>query len=156
MHLGICIYDDVTWPPVTVGELYRLARLLRDVALLAAAEPGESPAPLGVVAITDDISHHEPTTVGEIATRTGLAQSLVSKTVAQLQQEGVVATRQDATDRRRTRIAVTGAARTQILKSRGARGVSQALHERFPQFSKEQLSRIERLFDQLAAELSEQ
>src|SRR5947209_2570426 len=117
---------------VTAGELFRLARILREVALAAVRDPEEPPAPPGLVAIADDIAHHDGTTIGEIAARTGLAQSLVSKTVARLREAGVVTACVDANDRRRSHITITDTARSQVFAARGARSVTSALQDRFP------------------------
>jgi DNA-binding MarR family transcriptional regulator len=141
--------------PVTVGELFRLARLLREVAIAAARGPDEPPAPPGLVAITDDIAHHDGTSVGEVATRTGLAQSLVSKTVARLRDAGVVDVSVDPTDRRRTRITITQHARTRIFATRGSRSVTCALHHQFPNLSAERIADVETLLDQLATALGD-
>jgi DNA-binding MarR family transcriptional regulator len=138
---------------VTAGELFRLARLLRDLALAAARDPDEPPAPPGLVAITDDIAHHDGTSVGEIAARTGLAQSLVSKTVARLRDAGVVDVAQDANDRRRTRIAISRNARSQVFATRGGRSVTRALRDRFPGLPAKRLGKVEALLDQLGTEL---
>jgi DNA-binding MarR family transcriptional regulator len=141
---------------VTAGELFRLARLLREVALSAARDPDEPPAPPGLVAIVDDIARHDGTSVGEIAARTGLAQSLVSKTVARLRDAGVVDVGQDATDRRRTRIAITGTARSQVFAARGGRTVTSALRDHFPDLSAKRVAEAEALLDQLATDLLHQ
>ncbi len=138
---------------MTVGELFRLARLLRAVAIAAARGPDEPPAPPGLVNITDDISHHDGTSVGEVAARTGLAQSLVSKTVARLRDAGVVDVTVDPTDRRRTSITITQSARSRIFATRGARGVTSALHDHLPGLSRERVAEVEALLDQLASAL---
>ncbi len=138
---------------MTAGALFRLARLLREVALAAARDSDEPPAPPGLVSVTDDIAHHDGTTVGEIAARTGLAQSLVSKTVARLREAGVVNACVDATDRRRTRITITDTARSQVLATRGARTVTRALHDCFPSLSAERVAEVEALLEQLVTEL---
>jgi DNA-binding MarR family transcriptional regulator len=140
---------------MTVRELFWLGRLLREVAISAARGPDEPPAPLGLVAITDDIAQHDGTSVGEIAARTGLAQSLVSKTVARLRDAGVLEVRLDPADRRRTRVAITQAARSQVFAARGARSVTSALHDRFPQLSDDRIVEVETLLDRLATALSE-
>lgn len=138
---------------VTVGQVFHMARTLRQVALAAATDPGESPAPPGLVTVTDDIAHHDQTTVSEIATRTGLAQSLVSKIVAELHDEGLVQTTVDGQDRRRTRIRVTDAARNVVLAERGGRNVTEALRQELPDLSDKQLATIEALLEQLAGHL---
>jgi DNA-binding MarR family transcriptional regulator len=138
---------------MTAGELFRLARLLREVALVAARDPDEPPAPPGLVAIAADIADHDGTSVGEIAARTGLAQSLVSKTVARLRDAGVVDVGQDANDRRKSRVAISDTARSQVFATRGGRPVTHALSDRFPGLPAERVAEVEALLDQLATEL---
>ncbi|MCB5183200.1 MarR family transcriptional regulator [Streptomyces antimicrobicus] len=55
-----------------------------------------------VLIVMLDIYAHPDTTVGEIATRTGLPQSAVSACVARLRETGSVVTATDPRDRRRT------------------------------------------------------
>lgn len=138
---------------VTVGELFRVSRLLREVALAAASDPGEAAPSEGLVVVTDDIVHHDDTTVTETAARTGMAQSLVSKVVAQLHEGGIVETVIDETDRRRSRIRVTDLARSQILPQRARRPVSDELRQQLPELDEKALARIEATLDQLARQL---
>jgi MarR family 2-MHQ and catechol resistance regulon transcriptional repressor len=138
---------------VTVGELFRVARLLREVAVEAATDPEEGPPSPGLVAVTDDVAHHDGTTVGEIAARTGLAQSFVSKVIAQLRDGGVIELAVDEADRRRNRISVTQAARREVFADRGSRTVSKALRERVPGLSDAQVARVEAALDLLARAL---
>jgi DNA-binding MarR family transcriptional regulator len=140
---------------MTVGELFRLARLLREVAIMAARGPDEPPAPPGLVTIVDDVARHDGTSVGEVAARTGLAQSLVSKTVARLRDAGVVNVSVDPIDRRRTRITITETARSRIFATRGARSVTSALHDHFPGLSAERIAEVEKLLDRLATALQD-
>jgi len=138
---------------LSAGELYRLARVLREVALAVTADPDGAPPPLALVVISEDIARHDETTVGEIAARTGLAQSLVSKTVAQLREAGVVQSRADNSDRRRSRISITDAARSQVFPARGGRSITDALHARFAKLPPERINTVETLLDRLIAEL---
>jgi DNA-binding MarR family transcriptional regulator len=141
------------WRVVTVGELFRVSRLLREVALAAAGDPGEAAPSEGLVVVTDDIVHHDDTTVTETAARTGMAQSLVSKVVGQLHHGGVVETVRDETDRRRTRIRVTDLARSQILPERARRTASAELRKRLPELDDKALAHIEAVLDQLARQV---
>jgi DNA-binding MarR family transcriptional regulator len=84
-------------------------RLLREVALDATADPGETPVSAGDVAIAEDIARHEKASVGAIAARTGLAQSLVSRTAAKLHDAGLVVTERDPGDGRRILISIAPA-----------------------------------------------
>lgn len=134
---------------LTVGELFRVARLLVEVATETASDPVEgSPSP-GLVAVTDDVAHHDGTTVGEIAARTGLAQSFVSKVIAQLREGGMVELVVDDLDRRRNRIWATEAAR-ELFADRGGRTVTEALRKRLPALSDVQVARIEAALELLA------
>lgn len=108
------------------ARLHRLARVLVDVAGSAAAEAGDDRLTRGQLAVVEDLARHEATTVGEVARRTGLAQSLVSTTVAGLREAGVVTAQADPADGRRVLVTLSGATRSQIL-TRAARPVGGAL-----------------------------
>lgn len=135
---------------VSVGELFRLARVLREVALDAARDPGEEPATEGLVVVADDLAHHDATTVGEVAGRTGIAQSLVSNVVAQLRDAGVVTTVVDERDRRRTRIHLAASVREGLLAERGQRDVEVALRQRFADLADDERAQLEETLRQLA------
>jgi DNA-binding MarR family transcriptional regulator len=135
---------------VNAGQLHKVARLLREVALDATADPGETPVSAGDVAIAEDITHHEKTSVGEIAARTGLAQSLVSRTVAKLNDAGIVVTGRDPDDGRRVLVSIAPGIRTGTFRSRARRPVESALRSRYPDFSGAEIARIIALLDELA------
>jgi len=71
---------------VNAGQLHRLARVLREIAQVATANEGERPVAASTVAIVEDVTGHPQSPITEIAQRTGLAQSLVSRTVDRLLQ----------------------------------------------------------------------
>lgn len=135
---------------MNAGELHQLARLLREMALTATAHRGERGVPLGHLAVVEDVANHRGTSIGEIAGRTGLAQSLVSRTVAQMRDAGILRTERDPADGRRVRISVDPKAR-RMLKSRGARPVAPALRATRPETSAKDLRRAEKLLEELAA-----
>jgi DNA-binding MarR family transcriptional regulator len=135
---------------VSVGELFRLSRILRAVAVEAAAEPGEMMPSAGLVSVCDDLSRHEATTVGEIADRTDLAQSLVSKVVSELREAGVVEITPDGSDRRRSLVRFTQSARAELFVARGRRSIEEALARQFPQA---RLERVECGLEVLIGEL---
>ena len=132
------------------GQLHKVARLLREVALSATADPGEPPVSAGDVAIAEDIAHHEKTSVGAIAARTGLAQSLVSRTVAKMHDAGLVVTERDPDDGRRILISIASDIRTGLFRSRARRPIESALRSRYPDSSEAQISRVIALLDELA------
>lgn len=139
---------------VNAGQLHRLARLLREIASAATADPGETPVSAGDLAIVEDVAHHAGTSIGQIAQRTGLAQSLVSKTVAAMRGAGVFTTAADPADGRRLLINVEPTTRADVLAARGTRRIEAAIHERKPKASPEELAQIEELLDELAGRLS--
>jgi DNA-binding MarR family transcriptional regulator len=138
---------------VDAGGLHRLSRLLREVATTATADPGEDAVSAGVLAIAEDVAHHEGTSIGEIASRTGLAQSMVSKTVALMRAEGVMATEQDPRDGRRMLVSLAPTTRTDIFESRAGRPVEQALRRVHPDLTDAQAQQVVALLDELARHL---
>ena len=110
------------------ARLQRLARVLRETAARAAAESGDDRLGPGALAVVEDLARHEATTVGEVARRTGLAQSMVSTTVAGLRGSGVLASQPDPHDGRRVLVTLSAATRAQIL-DRAARPTAGALRQ---------------------------
>ena len=135
------------------GQLHRLARVLQEVATAATADPGESTVSAGDLAIAEDVAHHEGTSIGQIAQRTGLAQSLVSKTVAAMRDEGVLMTTPDPSDGRRILVSVHPAIRADVFNSRAARPIDAALSQVRPGTSAAEIQRIDELLDELATRL---
>jgi DNA-binding MarR family transcriptional regulator len=135
---------------VDAGQLHKVARLLREVALDATADPGEKPVSAGDVAIAEDITHHEKASVGEIAARTGLAQSLVSRIVAKFHDAGVVVTERDPDDGRRVLISIAPGVRTGLFRSRARRPVEPALRSRYPDSPEAEIARVVALLTDLA------
>ena len=127
--------------------------MLREIASTATADPGEGRVSAGHLAIAEDVAHHEGTSVGEIARRTGLAQSLVSKTVAQMREAGIFVTSQDPSDGRRQRVGIDPGARADVFAARGARPIGDAIRSVQPSLSKADARRVEQLLDELAARL---
>jgi DNA-binding MarR family transcriptional regulator len=138
---------------MNAGELHRLARLLREVAQLATANAGERPPAASTVAIVEDVAEHPGAPIKDIVARTGLAQSLVSRTVDQLQGRGVLTVMRDPVDGRRSLVEIDPKIRKGDFTSRGGRPVSAALHRRLPSLDVEQRARVEAALDLLAEEL---
>jgi DNA-binding MarR family transcriptional regulator len=141
---------------VDAGQLHKVARLLREVALDATADPGEAPVSAGDVAIAEDIAHHEKPSVGEIVARTGLAQSLVSRTVAKFHDAGVVVTERDPDDGRRVLISIAPDIRTGLFRARARRPVEPALRSRYPDLSEAETARVIALLTELADMLTDE
>lgn len=131
------------------GQLHKLARVLREVALNATADDGEAPVSAGDVAIAEDIIDHARTTVGEIASRTGLAQSLVSRTVAKMEDAGLVVAEPDPDDGRRRLISIATTTRTGLFRSRARRPIEPSLRALYPHASDAQIARVLVLLQEL-------
>ncbi|MFC3572049.1 MarR family transcriptional regulator [Streptomyces yaanensis] len=87
------------------AELFLLGRTLMKIGEEAIPTEGVgrySTSTRSVLIVMLDIYAHPDTTVGEVATRTGLPQSAVSGCVARLRETGSVLTTTDPADRRRT------------------------------------------------------
>lgn len=136
---------------VNAGELHRLARALRDIALAATANPGERAVPAAsTVAVVEDVSAHPGTSITHIAERTGLAQSLVSGTVARLAQTETFLVERDTADRRRTLVTMNPTTRTEDFAERAARGIDDAIHDAAPHLTATQIAQVGAALDQLA------
>jgi DNA-binding transcriptional ArsR family regulator len=127
---------------VNTADLHRLARVLRDIALSATSIPGAQPVSAGTTAIVDDVSRNPSSAIGDIADRTGLAQSLVSKTVAKLRERGLLTTHQDPRDARRTLVSVAPGACVGAYVPDRATAVDDGIRALFPGITDARLNRI--------------
>lgn len=82
-------------------ELYLLGRTLMKIGERALPDVGRG-GHGGVLVVLSDVLDNPDSTVGEIATRTGLPQSAVSMAVARLREAGSLEAATDPRDRRRT------------------------------------------------------
>lgn len=111
------------------SELHRLARILREIALDATGNTGSERVNAGELAVLEDIAHHPSSTIRDITSRTGLAQSLVSRIVRWAEERGAVSVEVDTADRRRVRVELSPATRLDILeRARGETAISLAAH----------------------------
>jgi DNA-binding MarR family transcriptional regulator len=127
-----------------------MARVLRQVASAATARRGERRVSPGELAIVEDIAHNGGTTVGEVAERTGLAQSLVSTTVATMSDAGVLEATRDPADGRKLRLSIHPAMRAKF-KARGRKPIEPSLRQALPDLSDKEIREVEDLLDRLAA-----
>jgi DNA-binding MarR family transcriptional regulator len=138
---------------VNAGQLHRLARVLREIALAATANEGERPVAASTVAIVEDVTGHPQSPITEIARRTGLAQSLVSRTVERLQTLGVLTVGHDPADARRTLVSVDPQTRHLDFAERAERPIGDAIRQVMAGVSGEQQRRIEAALEILGDEL---
>ena len=130
-----------------------MARVLREMAVAATANPGERPVSASTVAIAEDVAGNPSTSISQIVERTGLAQSLVSGTVARLSHAGVFVVEQDPTDRRRMLVTTSPKRRAEDFTERGARGIGDAIRQAVPGATDARVARIQSALDRLAKEL---
>lgn len=115
MDLSRCIKSDAyieMYPEgMEMSDLYQLGRRLAEIALedMGADELGLAP---GEFLVLQDLFLNGLSTVGEIAKRTGLAQSRVSTGVRALADRGWATTAADANDGRRTLVDLNQDVRT--------------------------------------------
>jgi DNA-binding MarR family transcriptional regulator len=128
---------------VNAGQLHRLARVLREIAQAATANEGERPVAASTVAIVEDVTSHPRSPITEIARRTGLAQSLVSRTVDRLQALGVFRVGHDPADGRRTLVSVDPRTRHGDFAERAERPIEDAVRQAVPGVNDAQLREIE-------------
>ena len=124
------------------ADLHRLARAVREIALLSTQNTGEDRVNAGELAVLEDIARNPGATIGEITRRTGLAQSLVSRITHAMAQAGVVVTAVDDLDRRKIRVDLDPATRSQIM-DRAGNTISPALRERTPSLTPAERSMLE-------------
>lgn len=132
-----CIICDVN----TV-DLYRLARVLRDIALTVTTAPGAGSVSAGTMAIVRDVHGNPAAAIGDIAERTGLAQSLVSRTVARLRDKGVLMTAHDPKDGRRTLVSVRSGASIDAFLPHDVRSIDDGIRALLPDVTDVRLARI--------------
>ena len=116
------------------ADLHRLARSAREIALVATQNVGNEQVSAGELAVVEDVAGHPGTTIGEVAARTNLAQSLVSRIARAMQEAGIFAVRRDEHDRRKTRLSVEPAARRHFVR-RGDQSIHRALLQKTPGLS---------------------
>ena len=107
-------------------DLHFLGRRLMKIGE-AAMRGGDAPAvPSGLRLIVTDIAEEPGSSIGEIASRTGLPQSYVSTSVARLRDRGAVETAGDPRDGRRTLVRLSASTPARAAR-RGAAPVDALL-----------------------------
>ncbi len=99
-------------------ELFLLGRMLMKIGEDALPTGGLGGGHRLVLIVSSDILEHPDSTVGEIATRTGLPQSAVSTAVARLKEAGSVTSTVDPRDRRRTLVRAAAEATPRVAEVR--------------------------------------
>lgn len=136
---------------MNAGELHKLVRQLREIASDAITKAGEVPPSPGVVAVAEDITQHPGSTIGEIVGRVRLAQSFVSKTVAELRDEGIVVTTPDPHDGRRVCVTLSPSVKQELFIPRGQTDLAKSVTKLHPQLTPAEVARVSALLDELSA-----
>ncbi len=126
--------------------------MLREIAQEATANQGERPVAASTVAIVEDVTSHPRSPITRIAQRTGLAQSLVSRTVERLQGHGVLTVEHDPADGRRTLVSVDPKTRRLDFSERAERPIADAIRQLTGVSGAQQL-RVEAALEVLREEL---
>lgn len=101
------------------SELHRLARTLREIALDATGNVGNDRVNAGQLAVFEDVARNPGASVAEVTTRTGLAQSLVSRIVHAAAAEDAMTVTVDPRDRRKVRIELSPSTRKAMMQRAG-------------------------------------
>jgi DNA-binding MarR family transcriptional regulator len=133
-------------------ELIQLGRQLVKIGE-EAIRGGKTPAlPNGPSLVLRDVFAYRDSSINDIASRTELPQSYVSESVARLRDQGLIETRVDAGDRRRTLVRVSSAHRRRVARKATA-PIDQALRRALPEHdvdaAEEVLDLLRRLSKQL-------
>ncbi|SEG60340.1 DNA-binding transcriptional regulator, MarR family [Nonomuraea solani] len=136
-------------------ELFLLGRALMKIGEEAMPTEGigeHSTSLRTVLIVASDLRGHPDTTVGEIATRTGLPQSAVSAAIARLRTAGAVITETDPRDRRRTIIREAPEVSERVTRVRDTpidEALAAALGTDDPQRVRETVAALEELAERL-------
>jgi DNA-binding MarR family transcriptional regulator len=139
-------------------ELFLLGRTLMKIGEEALPTEGigrHSTSVRTVLIVVSDVRVHPGSTVGEIATRTGLPQSAVSAAVARLRDAGAVSTEPDPRDRRRVRVQPAPQPSARVTEVRAA-SVDAALATALGTDNPQRVSEVLGLLDKLARHLPPQ
>lgn len=101
------------------SDLHRLARILREIALDATGNVGEDRVNAGQLAVFEDVARNPGASIAEITTRTGLAQSLVSRIVHAAAAKEAITVTTDRRDRRKVRVELSPSTRETMMQRAG-------------------------------------
>lgn len=107
-------------------ELITLGRRLVKIGEEAMRGGSAELLPAGHALVLRDVFTHPHSSISDITSRTGLAQSIVSKAVARFDAEGLVETEPDPADGRRLRVGISARHRREVAR-KGVISVDDAL-----------------------------
>ena len=139
----------IEWASMRAAELHRLARSLREIALLATGNTGADAVNAGELAVIEDVAGNPGATISDITRRTGLAQSLVSRITHAMHDAGVISIKPDLADRRKLRLDIEPSARALIM-SRAKNTITGALTVSTPRLGSDERKALERHLSEAA------
>lgn len=131
------------------AQLYRLARHLREIALESTSNSHEERISASELSVVEDVARHPQAAIGDIARRTGLAQSLISRIVSSLRDAQVFTTAPDPDDRRKLQVSIDSQTRLQVFRERGSRSIEAALQQALPHLEPQELTEAIGLMERL-------
>ncbi|GAA1686490.1 MarR family transcriptional regulator [Fodinicola feengrottensis] len=131
------------------SDLHRIARQLREIALVATGNTAADKVTMGELLVVEDVAAHPGSSIREITERTDLAQSLVSRIVAAMHSHGVFTREVAPDDARKTLVSIDPVVRAELFKERGNRPVEGALAESLPGLLSAEIARTVAILDEL-------
>ena len=138
---------------MTLGELYQLARMLRDITSTAGSLTHMSVHPSEAM-VFEDIVQHPNTTINQVAERTHLAQSRVSTMVNAMVTEGAVTVSTNSQDQRRKTLQASPQLLQDIKAIDSDEAIRQAIHRLYPSLSEHQIVNVTQHLDHIFTLLS--
>jgi DNA-binding MarR family transcriptional regulator len=133
-------------------DLIVLGRQLTKIGELALRGSTPSRTTNGRALVLRDVFTNPNSSISEITIRTGLPQSYVSDSIAELRDDGILEALPDPKDRRRTRVTVSPAHRRQVAK-RASTPIDAALAEEVgPSQARQVLPVLRRLAELLSSD----
>ena len=120
-----------------------------EISRAAASDPDDPEVPLGERVVLEDVLTHPDSSVGEITSRTGFAQSYVSTTVAKFRSSGVLETSTDPLDGRRTLVRMNERLLGGVFAERAERSVEGAMAEALDDPDPRVVERAMRMLEEL-------
>ena len=138
-----------------VIQLNSLVRQLREIALTASRRQGDEELSVAQLAVIESVARTPGSSIADITRDTGLAQSWISKIVADQCSKGVFVQTKDPKDQRRTLISFSTSAEKLTFMIRGTARIDGAIKQMFPHLSPGEIELILRNLDLIHALLSE-
>jgi DNA-binding MarR family transcriptional regulator len=128
--------------------MLQLGRKLLEIARVELTDEGDAALSVGELVVITDVLYHPGSTVTEITTRTGLAQSRVSTALSSLRALGAVETSPDPSDGRRM-LVLPGEQVRAAVDERVRRPVDGTLRQRLNHLSDDRFTELLKAMSEL-------